>query len=145
MSRKNYKLEREILAYIANNITNNIRELEGALNRLIAYYEFNNSLPSLDSTKSILAGIISNFQSKSTTPKTIIEAAARFFDINVKDLIGQSRKKELVVPRQIVMYLMRKEINASYPSIGQELGGRDHTTAMHAFNKIERESQEDEK
>lgn len=142
---KNYKLDREILAYIANNITNNIRELEGALNRLIAYYEFNNSLPSIDSTKSILAGIISNFQSKSTTAKTIIEAAAKFFDINIKDLIGQSRKKELVVPRQIAMYLMRKEINASYPSIGQELGGRDHTTAMHAYNKIERECQEDEK
>jgi chromosomal replication initiator protein len=142
---KNYKLDREILAYIANNITNNIRELEGALNRLIAYYEFNNSLPSIESTKSILAGIISNFQSKSTTAKTIIEAAAKFFDINIKDLIGQSRKKELVVPRQIVMYLMRKEINASYPSIGQELGGRDHTTAMHAYNKIDRECQEDEK
>ncbi|MFA5359818.1 MAG: chromosomal replication initiator protein DnaA [Patescibacteria group bacterium] len=142
---KNYKLDREILAYIANNITNNIRELEGALNRLIAYYEFNNSLPSIESTKSILAGIISNFQSRSTTAKTIIEAAAKFFDINIKDLIGQSRKKELVVPRQIVMYLMRKEINASYPSIGQELGGRDHTTAMHAYNKIERECQEDEK
>jgi chromosomal replication initiator protein len=142
---KNYKLDREILAYIANNITNNIRELEGALNRLIAYYEFNNSLPSIESTKSILAGIISNFQSRSTTAKTIIEAAAKFFDINIKDLVGQSRKKELVVPRQIVMYLMRKEINASYPSIGQELGGRDHTTAMHAYNKIERECQEDEK
>ncbi len=142
---KNYKLDKEILAYIANNITNNIRELEGALNRLIAYYEFNNSLPSIDSTKSILAGIISNFQSKSTTAKTIIEAAAKFFDINIKDLTGQSRKKELVVPRQIAMYLMRKEINASYPSIGQELGGRDHTTAMHAYNKIERECQEDEK
>ena len=142
---KNYKLNREILAYIANNITNNIRELEGALNRLIAYYEFNNSLPSIDSTKSILAGIISNFQSKSTTAKTIIEAAAKFFNINIKDLIGQSRKKELVVPRQIAMYLMRKEINASYPSIGQELGGRDHTTAMHAYNKIERECQENEK
>lgn len=142
---KNYKLDREILAYIANNITNNIRELEGALNRLIAYYEFNNSLPSIESTKSILAGIISNFQSKSTTAKTIIEAAAKFFDINIKDLVGQSRKKELVVPRQIAMYLMRKEINASYPSIGQELGGRDHTTAMHAYNKIERECQEDEK
>jgi len=142
---KNYKLDREILTYIANNITNNIRELEGALNRLIAYYEFNNSLPSIDSTKSILAGIISNFQSKSTTAKTIIEAAAKFFDINIKDLIGQSRKKELVVPRQIAMYLMRKEINASYPSIGQELGGRDHTTAMHAYNKIDRECQEDER
>lgn len=142
---KNYKLSREILAYIANNITNNIRELEGALNRLIAYYEFNNSAPSLDSTKSILASIISNFQSKSTTARNIIEAAAKFFNINIKDLIGQSRKKELVVPRQIAMYLMRKEINASYPSIGQELGGRDHTTAMHAYNKIEKECREDER
>jgi len=142
---KNYKLDKEILTYIANNITNNIRELEGALTRLIAYYEFNNSLPSLESTKNILAGIISNFQSKSTTAKTIIEAVARFFDINIKDLTGQSRKKELVVPRQIVMFLMRKEINSSYPAIGQELGGRDHTTAMHAYNKVEKEYQEDER
>jgi len=70
---------------------------------------------------------------------------AKFFDINIKDLTGQSRKKELVIPRQIVMYLMRKEINASYPSIGQELGGRDHTTAMHAFNKMEKEYQDDER
>jgi len=142
---KNYKLDRGILAYVADNITNNIRELEGALNRLIAYYEFNNSLPSIESTKNVLAGIISNFQTKSTTPKTIIDAVAKFFDINIKDITGQSRKKELVIPRQIVMYLMRKEINASYPSIGQELGGRDHTTAMHAFNKMEKEYQDDER
>src|SRR3989339_37483 len=142
---KNYTLDREILTYIANNITNNIRELEGALNRLIAYYEFNNSLPSIQSTKNILAGIISNFQSKSTTPKIIIEAVSKFFDINLKDITGQSRKKELVVPRQLAMFLMRKEINSSYPSIGQELGGRDHTTAMHAYNKIAKECQEDER
>ena len=142
---KNYKLDKNILAYIANNITSNIRELEGALNRLIAYYEFNNSLPSIELTKNILSGIISNFQSKSTTPKIIIEAVSRFFDINVKDITGQSRKKELVVPRQIAMFLMRQEINSSYPSIGQELGGRDHTTAMHAYNKISKECQEDEK
>lgn len=142
---KNYMLNKEILAYIAENITNNIRELEGALNKLIAYYEFNNFLPSIDSTKSVLADIISNFQSKSATTKTIVEAAAKFFDISIKDLAGQSRKKELVVPRQITMYLMRKEINASYPLIGHELGGRDHTTAMHAFNKIEREYKEDDK
>ena len=133
---KNYKLEKDILIYIANNIQSNIRELEGALNRLIAYYEFNNSLPTIETTKNVLAGIISNFQSKSTTPKVIIDAVSKFFDISIKDLTGESRKKELVVPRQIVMYLMRKEINSSYPSIGQELGGRDHTTAMHAFNKI---------
>jgi len=142
---KNYKLEKDILAYIANNIQSNIRELEGALNRLIAYYEFNNTLPSVETTKNVLAGIISNFQSRSATPKIIIDAVAKFFDINVKDLTGESRKKELVVPRQIVMYLMRKEINSSYPAIGQELGGRDHTTAMHAFNKITKEIEENER
>ncbi|PJB17162.1 chromosomal replication initiator protein DnaA, partial [Candidatus Falkowbacteria bacterium CG_4_9_14_3_um_filter_38_19] len=107
--------------------------------------EFNNTQPSIESAKNVLAGIISGFQTKSTTPKTIIEAVAKFFDINIKDLTGVSRKKELVVPRQIVMYLMRKEINSSYPAIGQELGGRDHTTAMHAFNKICKEIEEDER
>lgn len=142
---KNYKLDKDILSYIANNIQSNIRELEGALNRLIAYYEFNNSLPSIETTKNVLAGIISSFQTKSATPKTIIDSVAKFFEISVKDLTGQSRKKELVVPRQIVMYLMRKEINASYPAIGQELGGRDHTTAMHAFNKVCKEVEDDDK
>lgn len=142
---KNYKLEREILDYIANNVQSNIRELEGALNRLIAYYEFNNSQPTIEATKNILNGIISNFQSKSATAKDIIETVSGFYNINIKDITGKSRKKELVVPRQIVMYLMREEINASYPTIGQELGGRDHTTAMHAYNKICREVKENER
>ena len=69
----------------------------------------------------------------------IVEAVSNFFDINIKDITGKSRKKELVYPRQITMYLMREEINTSYPTIGYELGGRDHTTAMHAYNKIEKE------
>lgn len=142
---KNYILEQEILSFIANNIQDNIRELEGALNRLIAFYEFNNCKPSVETAQNILNSVIENYKSKSVTPKTIIEAAAKYFDINTKDLIGQCRKKELVVPRQIVMYLIREEINASYPTIGQELGGRDHTTAMHAFNKIRREIKEDNK
>lgn len=142
---KNYRMEKDILTYIADHIQNNVRELEGALNRLIAFYEFNNTQPSIDATKNILSGIMSNFQTKSTTPKTIIDAVANFFNINIKDLLGASRKKETVIPRQIIMFLMRKEINSSYPSIGQELGGRDHTTAMHAFNKISREMEENEK
>jgi len=142
---KNYKLGEEILNYIANNIQNNIRELEGALNRIIAYYEFNNSQPTIDTTKNILSGIISNFKTRSTTPKVIIESVAKYYDINIKDIIGKSRKKELVIPRQIVMYLMREEINASYPTIGQELGGRDHTTAMHAYGKISKEVEENER
>ena len=70
---------------------------------------------------------------------------SKYFDISIKDIISQNRKKELVGPRQIIMYLMRGEINVSYPTIGQELGGRDHTTAMHAYNKISREIKNNEK
>lgn len=142
---KNYSLGRDILEYIANNIKNNIRELEGALNRLIAFHEFNNSKPTVESTKSVLNGLISSAKSKSISCKDIVEAVSSFFSISVKEITGKSRKKELVYPRQISMYLMRKEINSSYPTIGYELGGRDHTTAMHAFNKILKEIEESER
>ncbi|MCX6796116.1 MAG: chromosomal replication initiator protein DnaA [Candidatus Falkowbacteria bacterium] len=142
---KNYSLEPEILYYIANNIQNNIRELEGALNRLIAFHEFNNTKPTVDSTKSVLSSIIISTKSKSITCKVVTDAVSKYFDVEVKDLIGKCRKKELVYPRQILMFLMRREINTSYPTIGQEIGGRDHTTAMHAFNKISKEMEESER
>lgn len=142
---KNYLLEPEILYFIANNVQSNIRELEGALNRLIVFHEFNNSKPTIDSTKSVLNSLISSIQAKSITCKNIIESVSSFFDINIKDIVGKSRKKELVYPRQVSMFLMRKEINTSYPTIGSELGGRDHTTAMHAFNKIVKEIENSEK
>lgn len=142
---KNYSLEDDVLFYIASNVQNNIRELEGALNRLIAYHEFNNSKPTLESSKNILNSLLSNIKSKSVTGKNIIDSVSSYFDVEIKDLVGKSRKKELVYPRQITMYLMRKETNISYPTIGHELGGRDHTTAMHAFNKIEKEMMDSEK
>ncbi len=142
---KNYKLGYDILYYIAENIQNNIRELEGALNRIIAFHEFNNSTPTLESTKGILNNIISNFQSKSITTKDIIASVIKYYDIDVKDILGKGRKKELVYPRQLIMYLMREEINTSYPTIGSEIGGRDHTTAMHAYNKIAKEVVDNEK
>jgi chromosomal replication initiator protein len=142
---RNYPLDEQILNYIANTVQNNIRELEGALNRLIAYHEFNNSKPTLETTKTVLNSIISNIQSKSTSPKAIIEAVSRFYNIDIKDVVGKGRRKELVKPRQITMFLMREEANTSYPTIGQELGGRDHTTAMHACNKIAKEIQENER
>lgn len=142
---KNYLLEMEILNYIATNVQNNIRELEGALNRLIAYHEFNNYKPTVETAKNILNSIITNYQQRSTNAKTVIDAVAKFYDIAVKDIISQSRKKELVNPRQIIMYLLREEVNSSFPSIGQELGGRDHTTAMHAHNKISKEVLENER
>ena len=142
---KNYTLDEEIMYFVANNVQNNIRELEGALNKIIAFHEFNNSQPSIDSTKKILSSLISNIQSKSLTTKNIIDSVSSFFDVHIKDIIGKSRKKELVYPRQLTMYLMRKEVNTSYPTIGQELGGRDHTTAIHACNKISKEIEINEK
>jgi chromosomal replication initiator protein len=133
---KNYPLAEDILHYLAVNINSNIRELEGALTRLITYFEFNNLQPTLDATRSILSTTLAEFRETNLSAKHIIEAVAKFFDIEIKDLTGKSRKKELVFPRQIAMYLLREEINASFPSIGHELGGRDHTTAIHACNKI---------
>jgi chromosomal replication initiator protein len=133
---KNYPLADDIINYLAININSNIRELEGALTRLITYFEFNNLKPTLEATKTILATTLAEFRETNLTSKHVIEAVAKFFDIEMKDLVGKSRKKELVNPRQIAMYLLREEVNSSFPSIGHELGGRDHTTAIHACNKV---------
>lgn len=142
---KNFPFSREILLYIAHNVQTNVRELEGALTRLITYYEFNNLQPTMDLTKNILAATLTQFRENSITSKHIIEAVSKFFDIEIKDLIGKSRKKELVVPRQITMFLLREEISASFPLIGQEIGGRDHTTAIHACNKINEDLKNNQK
>jgi chromosomal replication initiator protein len=134
----------DVISYIATNIQSNIRELEGALKRIIAYSELNNTEPTLDSTKEILANIIHTPKKRAVLPRQIVETVAAFYDLSIEELKGKSRKKETVVPRQIVMYLMREEIHSSYPAIGRELGGRDHTTAMHACQKIEKQVEREE-
>jgi len=139
----NIELNEEILNYIAANIQKNIRELEGALNRVLAYTRLNNELPNKKQLVKILKTIISNPQ-KRTNYKKIAEAVASFYDINTNDLINRSRRKEIVKPRQIAMYLMREELKSSYPMIGSKLGGRDHTTAIYACEKIEKEIENDE-
>ncbi len=138
---KNYNLDFNILKYIAETVEHNVRELEGTLNRLIAFHEFNNTKPTLDSVKKMLSGVLISY-SKPTSSKKVIEIVSNYYNIPVKDVIGKSRKKELVRPRQVIMYLLREEIGTSYPSIGEELGGRDHTTAIHAYNKIKKEIEE---
>ena len=142
---KNYIIEDDILNYIANSIQNNIRELEGALNKIIAYHEFHNLKPTLKIVKNILNDLTNNNQIKPTSAKDVLETVCQFYNISSKDLIGDKRKKELVTPRQIAIYIMREELKISYPTIGEELGGRDHTTAMHAYNKIHKEKEENEK
>lgn len=141
-TEKGCPLDREMLLYIAEHVQNNIRELEGALNKVIASHQFKGLIPSLKTVKEVLGDYISNIQTKSLTPKEIVEASAKFYNVTYKELIGISRKKELVWPRQIAIYLIREELNTSYPTIGNELGGRDHTTAMHAYNKIYNEVKE---
>jgi chromosomal replication initiator protein len=133
---KEYPFTPEIIEYLAKTIQSNVRELEGALNRLMAYHQLNNLQPTVESAKQVLQALTASAPKDSLTPKKIIEAVSSYFDIAIEDLVGNCRRKELVNPRQIVMYLMREEIKSSYPSIGQELGGKDHTTAIHACNKI---------
>lgn len=139
---KGCPLTKEILSYIAEHVQNNIRELEGALTKVIASHQFKGLTPSIKSVKEILNDYVSNIQLKSLSPKEVIEATAKFYNLTYKDLTGQSRKRELVWPRQVAIFLIREELGTSYPAIGTELGGRDHTTAMHSYNKIYQEVKE---
>ncbi len=139
---RGFPMEKELLAYLAEHVKNNIRELEGALTKVIVSHQFKGVAPTLKSVKEILNDYVSNIQIKSLTPKDVIEATAKFYNVTYKDLVGKGRKKELVWPRQIAIFLIREEIGTSYPTIGAELGGRDHTTAMHSYNKIHQEISE---
>jgi chromosomal replication initiator protein len=136
MAKKGVSISEDILFYIAENIQNNVRELEGALNRLAVYQQMENRGLVLEQAKSILASIVGT-KKRVTSVKKIAESVAEFYNITLEDLIKQSRKKEYVKPRQIAMFLIRKELDNSFPSIGDFFGGRDHTTVMHAVDKIE--------
>jgi chromosomal replication initiator protein len=140
--RKN-ELSDDVLTYIASHIKKNIRELEGALNILAAYQKLNNSSPDLATAKTLLKNLTSS-QTKIVNAKKIIGSVADFYDLKTKELISKSRKKEIVKPRQIAMYLLRKELKASFPFIGRKLGGKDHTTAIHAYEKISKAVKKDE-
>ncbi|OGG87576.1 hypothetical protein A3B87_02450 [Candidatus Kuenenbacteria bacterium RIFCSPHIGHO2_02_FULL_39_13] len=142
---KAYKLEDEIINLIATSIQSNIRELEGAINRIIAHHELKKEKPTMETVKPIISSLVNLPRKGSITPKIIMETVAEYFNIAITDIIGACRKKELVVPRQIIMFLMREELSSSFPYIGSELGGRDHTTAMHAHNKIKNQILDDEK
>jgi len=133
----------EILDYIASNIQKSIRELEGALTRLSAYQKVNSQPPDLEVTKSLLKNLILS-PKKVITPKKVIKQVAEFYDLKEQELLSSSRKREIVGPRQVAMYLLREELKSSYPLIGREFGGKDHTTAIHAYEKIVKEIEKNE-
>lgn len=141
---KNFELEQEILSYLAEHISDNVRELEGALNRIIAQHQLQDITPTLDSVKKMLTGMKVSGKKRAITSKELIDIVINFYDIALADVLGASRKKALVIPRQIIMYLLREEMRKSFPQIGEELGGRDHTTAMHAYEKVNRLLEQDE-
>jgi chromosomal replication initiator protein len=131
-------LQENVFEYLATNIQRNIRELEGALNRLVIYQKMNKQSPDLDTIKSLLKNILFS-PAKVVTPKKIIEAVAEFYDLKERDLIDSCRKKEIVRPRHVAMYLFREELKSSFPFIGRKFGGKDHTTAIYACEKIQGE------
>lgn len=135
---KNIAFSDKILDYIASNIKTNIRELEGALNKLIAYQRINNNSLALEDIKGLLENLIAS-PSKITNAKKIIQTVADFYDLKEREIYNPSRKKEIVRPRQIAMYLLRQETKYSYPYIGRKFKRKDHTTAIHAYKKINRE------
>ena len=135
---KGVNFPEDVYLHIAANVQNNIRELEGALNKLVAHQKLSNQIIDLNKATSLLKNTFRP-SSNIATPKKVIQAVSQFYDLKEKDLTGLSRKKEIVKPRQIAMYILRKDLKCSFPFIGQKLGERDHTTAMHSCDKIGKE------
>jgi chromosomal replication initiator protein len=126
----------DVLEFIAANVKGNIRELEGALIRVCAFASLNHQALSRDLAEHVLSDILLAGQPRRITPSMILEATASTFGFAVDDLCGPSRRRPLVIARQIGMYVFREMTDFSYPAIAREFGGRDHTTVMHAVDKI---------
>ena len=133
---ENLDIPNDVLGYIANTIKSNIRELEGALIRIVAFSSLTNKEISVDLALLALRDIIANKSSKAITIEYIQEIVANYFNVTVDDLKSARRTKSITYPRQIAMYLCRKNTDNSLPKIGEEFGGRDHTTVIHAYEKI---------
>lgn len=136
-----YNLDDSIIEYIAKNIKSNIRELEGSLNKIIAYANLEKREVTMELAETVLKDIISPNDKKIITPEYIINTVAEHYDITPEDIIGTKRNSKVVYPRQIAMYLCRELANIPLKSIGQCMGNRDHTTIMHGCDKIEQELQ----
>lgn len=131
------ELSRDTVEYLATHIKTNIRELEGALNQLLAYAEMRGIEPDV-STAEGLIGNVRHSRPQHLTSRQIIDKTARHFNIKVEEICSAKRDKHIVVPRQIAMYLLRSELHLSFPKIASELGRKDHTTAIHSVEKIEK-------
>ena len=134
-----YNISEDVIQYIANNIKSNIRELEGAFNKVVAFAKLEKREIDLELAEQALKDIISPDEKKVITPEYIISMVAEHFSVTAADICGNKRNSKIVVPRQVAMYLCREIISTPLKSIGKSLGNRDHTTVMHGIEKIEHE------
>ena len=134
----------EALETIARKVASNIRELEGALNRIVAYASMQGMPITVDLAQAVLSNVLYSPRKRAITPERIAIAVSQYYDVDLEALRGQKRDRSIVVPRQIAMYLMREETDVSLLRIGEELGGRDHSTVLHACKKIDQEAARNE-
>jgi chromosomal replication initiator protein len=140
---KNIDLSQDVLEYIAANIKSNIRELEGSLNILSAQKKLLKKELTLSEVKESLNKNI--YSRNKITFNKIVKAVVDYYEVSEQSIFQKSRRRETVLPRQIAMYLLREDFNASYPYIGQKFGGRDHSTVIHAYEKISKDLKENQR
>jgi chromosomal replication initiator protein len=136
---KGINLSNEILHHIADMVETNIRELEGALTTVLVHLAASDTPPTAQDVQEMLKAFSIHKPLKKTSFEQIKEIVCQFYSVDFKDVQGPRRQKELVKPRQVLMYLLKNELGMTFPTIGREIGGRDHTTAMHSVEKIEKE------
>lgn len=140
----NLYIPKDVIEYIADNVKSNIRELEGALNKVILYADLSSKELNLDTAKEALKDILVSYKTKEINVLRIKEMVADAYNVTVDDLNSKKRTKNIAFPRQIAMYIARNLLDISLPNIGDEFGGRDHTTVMHAIKKVEDEMSKSE-
>jgi chromosomal replication initiator protein len=133
-AQRNLVMPSEVIEFVAKQVQSNVRELEGALNRLFATAELTGRPLSVQLARDTLADLVG--RRSHITPSQVIETCAKFYNISVPEIVSASRSREMVQPRQVAMYLIRQETDASLPEIGGLLGGRDHTTVIHGVERI---------
>lgn len=136
-----YDVKPDVLMFIAENVRSNIRELEGCLNRVMAYANLKKLPASVELTREALTDMLPGSIKKEVTVERILEVVADYYSVSVENILSNRRGRDIVVPRQMAMYLCRDMLGLSFPDIGRAFGGKDHTTVMHAVNKVQAESE----
>lgn len=141
-SAHNFVLADEVLEYLASTIEGNVRELEGALNTLMIQFEMRGQPLTLNDAKSLLRGA-AGAQKKAVSVQEVVKTIANFYGVEEGSIYEKTRRKEVVRPRQVIMFLLREDFHISFPTIGEKLGGRDHTTVIHSCDKIKNDLRQD--